>query len=172
MVKNSRSLLTVLLLVSPLLFAKDKVFPKLIVNARYVVITDDLGRLQTDTRLMPSDRRAMADVETALQKWGRYTLAHRLEDADLVIVVRKGRYAEALAGVRIHGGSGEPGASIHPDVQGDAGDPQDMIAVYDASHGVDSSALWRSRQRDGLKPPDMELIKELRTTVENAAKQP
>jgi hypothetical protein len=165
----------VFLLFTPLLLAKNKdkqIFPKLIVKARYVMVTTYFGDLPSDTRIMPSDRHAMADVQTAIQKWGHYSLAYRREDAKLIIVVRKGRYAETLAGVRIHGGSDQPNPSIAPDIQADVGDPQDMVAVYDASLGIDSPTLWRSRQRDGLEPPDMKLVQKLRTEVETAARQP
>jgi hypothetical protein len=171
MPRRSRYLILPLLLTS-LLCAKEKIFPKLIVNARYVMVTTYFGNEPADTRIMPSDRRAVADVEAAIQKWGRYTLAHNREDAELIIVVRKGRYVEALAGVHIHGGTDQPSPTVSPEVNADAGDPQDMVAVYDASLGTDTSPLWRDRQRGGLEPPDMKLIQELRTKVEDAAKKP
>ena len=103
---------------------------------------------------------------------GRYTLAHEAENAELIILVRKGRYAAGLAGVHIHGGSDQPGTSVTPEVNADGGDPQDMIAIYDAHLGIDSSPLWRGRQREGLEPPNMQLIKDLRAKVEEAAKKP
>src|SRR4051812_26423780 len=50
--------------------------------------------------LLPEDRQAIADVQSEIQDWGRYTLALNRHDADLVFVVRKGR----LASVTPHGG--------------------------------------------------------------------
>jgi hypothetical protein len=162
-----------LALLTPLLFAKNKqVFPKLIVNARYVMVTTSFGDFPSDTRIMPGDRRAMADVQEAIQKWGRYSLAYSPQDAELIIVVRKGRIAEALAGVHVHGGTGQPDPSIEPQVNGDAGDPQDMVMIYDASLGTDSPPLWRSREKGGLEPPQMKLLEKLRSDVDAAAKQP
>jgi hypothetical protein len=174
MPRHSRYIILLLLLTS-FLFAKDKkdkAFPALIVNARYVFVTTYFGNQPADTRIMPSDRRAVANVETAIQKWGRYTLAHQAGDAEIIILVRKGRYAEGLAGVHIRGGSDQPNTTVTPEVNVDGGDPQDMISVYDASLGIDTSPLWRGRQRDGLEPPDMQLIKDLRKKVEEAAKKP
>jgi hypothetical protein len=55
-------------------------------------------------RLLPEDRQAIVDVEAALTKWNRYTLATRRSDADLVFVVRKGRVADA--DVAVSGGAG------------------------------------------------------------------
>ena len=144
----------------------------MIVSARYVLITTYFGDQPSNTRIMTGDRHAVADVQNAIEQWGRYTLVYRVEDADLIILVRKGRIAEALAGVRIHGGSDSPSPSIGPIVNADGGDPQDMIAVYDSAQGIDSAPLWRGRQRGGLEPPEMRLVQELRTKVEAAAKKP
>ncbi|MGA8618019.1 MAG: hypothetical protein WB660_05800 [Candidatus Sulfotelmatobacter sp.] len=47
-----------------------------------------------------------------------------------------------------------------------------MIAVYRAAEGIDSPPLWRGRQIDGLRPPEMRLVQELRTKVEAAEKTP
>ncbi|HEX4486965.1 MAG TPA: hypothetical protein VH088_11890 [Terriglobales bacterium] len=174
MPRHSRYVVLLLLLSSFLVAKakKEKAFPALITNARYVFVTTYFGNEPANTRIMPSDRRAVADVETAIQKWGRYTLAHQANDAEIIILVRKGRYAEGLAGIHVHGGSDQPNTTITPEVNADGGDPQDMIAVYDASMGIDTSPLWRGRERDGLNPPDMQLVKELRAKIEEAAKKP
>ena len=177
-------LLVPLLLASPAV-SKDKTpLPKLVVSARYVLVTTEFGdpaEQPLNPHIMPEDRQAVADVQRAIEKWGKYGIALRREDADLIIVVRKGRVAEALVGARVHASSrpsnnpGQPdGTSIRPEVEGDFGDPQDMIAVYSADLGNedDSAPLWRGRRTDGLNPPQMRLIQELRTKVEAAAKAP
>ena len=163
----------VLLSLVPLIIAKDKSqLPKLVVHAKYVLVTTYSGDQPSNPRMMPDDRKAMSDVQDVIKDRGRYIVVYRPEDADLIILVRKGRIAEALGGVRIHSGSDAPSPSVGPSVTADAGDPQDIIAVYDAAQGIDSPPLWRGRQRDGLNPPEMRLVQELRTMVEAAAKTP
>lgn len=165
----------VLLLLLPSAIAKDKdksQLPKLVVVAKYVLVTTYSGDQPSNPRMMPDDRQAMGDVQDAIKDWGRYIVVYRAKDADLIILVRKGRMAEALGGVRVHAGSNAPSPSVGPSVNADAGDPQDMIAVYDAAQGIDSPPLWRGRQNDGLRPPEMRLVQELRTKVEAAAKTP
>ena len=162
-----------MLLFAPLVAAKEKpILPKLVVNARYVLVTTNLGDDPGNARIMPEDRQAVADVQDAIQKWHRYVLVYDRKKADLIFLVRKGRVAEARGGVEIHAGSDKriPGAA--PVVYADGGDPQDMLAVYDAAEGIDGPALWRGRERDGLTLPDMRLVTELRSRVEAADKKP
>ena len=183
------SFLLVPLLLASLAVSKDKTpLPKLVVSAQYVLVTTDFGdpaEQPLNPHIMPEDRQAVADVQRAIEKWGKYSIALRRQDADLIIVVRKGRVAEALVGARVHASSrpsnnpGQPdgnagGTSIRPEGEGDFGDPQDMIAVYSADLGneANSPPLWRGRRTDGLNPPQMRLIQELRTKVEAAAKAP
>jgi hypothetical protein len=162
-----------LLFFVPLTLAKDKSqLPKLVVNARYVLVTTSFGDEPANPQITPDDRRAVIDVQDAIKKWGRYTVVYRAKEADLILLVRKGGVAEVRPGVRIHAGSNTPNPSVGPNVYADGGDPQDMIAVYDGPHGVDSPPLWRGRQTDGLVPPEMRLVQELRTKVEAAAKAP
>jgi len=189
---NFRFLLALLFFAS-LAVGKDKTpLPKLVVSAQYVLVTTNFGdpaEQPLNPHIMPEDRQAVADVQNAIEKWGKYTIAYRRQDADLIIVVRKGRVAEALGGARVHVGSrpsngpGQPDGgvgpdastpSIHPEADGDFGDPQDMIALYSASLGTETNSppLWRGRRMDGLNPPQMSLIQELRTKVEAAAKAP
>lgn len=172
--------LTALLSFAPFLGAKDKpIFPRLIVNARYVLVTTYFGDEPANVRVTPADRQAAADVENAIRKWGRYTVVYERKNADLIFLIRKGRIAEVQPGISIHAGSQKPtpgqerpNSGVAPILVGDAGDPEDMLAVYDAGLGIDNSPLWRSREADGLNPPEMSLIKELRTKVEAAAKTP
>jgi hypothetical protein len=192
------------LLFISLAFAKDKdktLLPKLVVSARYVMVTTYFGdpvNQPLNLHITAEDRQAVTDVQNAIEKWGRYELAYRPGDADLIIVVRKGRLLDATVGARIHAGSRDPmgpngntdpnapdrsgpnggigpnenGPSVRPEVAADVGDPQDMIAVYATALGRDTSPLWRGRKGDGLKAPDMHLVAEFRTKVEAAAKAP
>jgi hypothetical protein len=45
----------------------------------------------TDLKLDPEDRTAILDMQDAIQDWGRYTLSRSRRDADLILVVHKGR---------------------------------------------------------------------------------
>ena len=162
-----------LLLFAPLLVAKDKpTLSKLVLHARYVLVTTYFGDDPANPRIMPEDRQAVTDVENAIQKWGRYVPVYERRNADLIILIRKGRIAEAGAGVAIHAGTEKPSPNFTPVLNGDAGDPQDMLAVYDATEGTDNTPLWRGREPDGLKPPEMRLINEFRTRVEDTARKP
>lgn len=162
-----------MLLFVPLTLAKDKPqLPRLVANAKYVFVTTYAGDELSNPRVTSDDRQAVTNVQDAIKDWGRYIVVYRPKDADLLIVVRKGGIVEARPGVRIHAGSSPPSPSVGPNVLADGGDPQDMISVYDEAHGIDSPPLWRGRQLDGLNPPDMQLVKQLRSKVEAAAKVP
>ena len=79
--------------------------PKLVVHARYVLVTTYAGDDLTNPHVMPDDRQAVVNVQNAIKKWGRYALAYQAKDADLILLVRKGRFAEALQGMQVGAGS-------------------------------------------------------------------
>ena len=152
-------------------FAKDKnTFPALIVKAKFVWVTTYFGDDPADSRLKPGDRQALADVQDAIRDWGLYTLVYDRKKADLIILVRKGGAAEARSGIGIHVGSNQP-TSMRQVTDADAGDPEDVLAVYDADRGIDAAPLWRDRMDDGLNAPEVKLIQELRRKIEDAAKK-
>ena len=172
MTRRSLCLLITVLFV-PFLPAKDKtVFPKQIVAAKYVLVTTYFGDNLADPSVPPADRQAVVDVQDAIQDWGRYTLVYERKNAELIFLVRKGRTAETRDGIRIHTGSSQPTPSIGPEIQRDGGDPQDMLAVFDAARGTDTAPIWRDRITEGLNAPKVELVRELRTKVEAAEKNP
>jgi hypothetical protein len=151
---------------------KDKnSFPKQIVAAKYVMVTSYFGDNVADARIPPMDRQAVIDVQDAVREWGRYTLVYERKAADLILLVRKGRIVNTTNGVGIQAGSNMPTA-IGPIYGADAGDPDDMIAIYNASLGTDTAPIWRERMSDGLDKPEMKLIRELRKKVEGASKKP
>ena len=171
MTRRSLCLLVALLLV-PILSAKDKtVFPKQIVTARYVLVTTYFSDNLADPSVPPADRQAVIDVQNAIRDWGRYTLVYDRTAAELIFLVRKGRTAETRDSIHIHGGSNQTPSFGH-ETQRDVGDPQDMLAVFDAARGTDTVPMWRDRMTDGLNSPKVELVRELRTKVEAAAKNP
>jgi hypothetical protein len=158
-----------LLLVAPALRAKEQPISAVVNNATYVMVTSYSGdRFSPD--ILPDDRQAIADVQQAIEKWGRYKLVYKPGEADLILVVRTGRAAEVRGGVQVGSSTGPRGSG--QSIGAEAGDPQDTLSVYMASQGIDGTPLWRSRAEKGLAPPEMRLVKEFRSKVEAAAKKP
>ena|SRR5579864_1484664 len=69
------------------LFAKQKPLAKLVLNAKYVLVTTSFG-VGLTFRITTENRHAVADVQNAIRQWGRYTLVYTPEAADLIIMVR------------------------------------------------------------------------------------
>lgn len=147
-------------------------------QARYVYVEAEDGQVY-DPRLDPYDRQAIGDVDDALYKWKRYAVTTRREDADLIFVVRKGRLAAAKAGVQVGPGGpqaypnpqGNPGPRTAPAngiaLGGEVGPPDDLLEVYERSPDNSRGAmLWQRSFADGLNPPDLTLLKQLKDAVE------
>jgi hypothetical protein len=130
--------------------------------------------------LLPEDRQAIADVQTAIDKWGRYHLTMRRSEAEIVIQVSKGRLASAQ--VRAGGSIGSvpngvefpPGSRTETSTRvgagGEIGPPDDLFWVYQVdTRGELSAPYWRMMKKDGLKTPDLELFKKFKEDVEAAA---
>jgi hypothetical protein len=147
-----------------------KPLPKRVVHARYVLVTTNSAYDLTNPHMMPDDRQAAVNVHNAIKKWGRYALAYDTRNTDLIILVRRGRIAESLPGVRVGVGS-DTKPNIGADVPVDAGDPRDMMALYDAQNGgIDSAPLWRESIMNGLDPPKLALLEQLKEAVEAVVK--
>ncbi len=81
---------TVIILCSALASAKKKaILPADVVRARTVLVVVD-PTAGVDAEDPNANRIARADVEKALDQWGRFTLVQDGSTADLVITVRKG----------------------------------------------------------------------------------
>lgn len=74
----------------------DQPFPRTLINAKYVYVTAYDGD-QFDPALLPEDRQAIASVQDAIEKWGRYIIVYRPEDADMVLAVQKRGSEDVLA---------------------------------------------------------------------------
>jgi hypothetical protein len=140
----------------------------------------------TDIWLDPDDRQAILDVQDGIQDWGRYTLSRSRRDADLILVVYKGRVA------RDQPNPGAPGSLRlpvgRPPIQ-DPSDPsqsgtntsypdgltqdKDQLRVYTIqSDGKLMGPIWRSEQERGLNGPDVLLLRRLKDEVEKAYPNP
>ena len=160
-----------LLLLATLVGAKDKPpMPAIVTNATYVMVTTYDGDVFSPN-VTPEDRQAVGDVQEAIQKWGRYKLVYKREQADLILVVRTGRVLEVKGGVQVGTSTDRPRGTAQS-IGAEAGDPLDSLSVFIASQGIDSSPLWRGRSADGFNAPEIKLVKEFRSKVEAAAKKP
>jgi hypothetical protein len=153
-------------------------------NAQYVYVEAIDGQ-EFDPRLDQEDRQAIADVQEALRQWNRYTLTTRHEDAQIVIVVRKGRAVEARAGVvigSISGGGtgpqgdpspgqprGQNGTGFGTDVGGEVGTPDDLFEICQLDpNGTLSTSIWMRTFPDGLDGPKVMLFEQFKDAVERA----
>lgn len=163
-------------------------FPALILHARYIYVTAFTGD-QFNPRVMQEDRIAMNDVINALRKWGRYAITYNENNADLVMVVRRGKVAALKGGVILGGpnvsvgrpgvdvGVGRPGAGTGTSSGGpgvysgaEAGSPDDTLMVMRGGEPpLDTSALWRRSAHNGLQGPNPALVQAFKKDVEQAA---
>ena len=136
----------------------------------------------TDISLDRDDRKAILDVQDGIQDWGRYALSRSRIDADLILVVYKGRI------VRDQTNSGAPGGLRLPAGHSPVQDPSDVaqsgmnagpsdgvsrekdqLLVYQVrSDGKLKDPIWRSEQEGGLDAPNVVLFRRLKDEVEKA----
>jgi hypothetical protein len=77
-------------------------FPGTLVNARFVYVTSYDGD-QFSPNLLPEDRQAIATVQDAMQKWGKFTLVYEPYQADIVLTVMSRPSEDVLAIYDAHG---------------------------------------------------------------------
>jgi hypothetical protein len=179
--------ITLLLVLVPALVAvhakpkRPDTLPAVFQNAKYVYVQAVDGD-QFDPRLNPDDRQAIANVQSALSDWKRYALVIRRDQADLIIVVRKGRLAEGRVGVGVGtrtqgtpnsrpGGQvpGAGGTDVGVGIGGEVGSPDDLFVVYESSpNDALGIQLWMRMQADGLSGKNPILFKQLKDAVEKA----
>jgi len=171
------TLLLVLLATIATLQAKTKKpykLPAVFDHARYVYVEAVDGQ-EFDPRLDPDDRQAIADVYKALDDWNRYVLTTRRDQAELIFVVRKGRLASAKVGGQVSSGPqrgpGRPANGPLPGngitVGGEVGPPDDLLEVYLPNpNDTQGALLWQRTLADGLNPPHLALLKQLKDEVE------
>jgi hypothetical protein len=162
----------VLMFAASALWAKGKVeIPDVILNSTYVMVTTYDGDL-FNPDLIPEDRQAVADVQQAIEQWGRYKLVYSAREADMILVVRTGRALEARGGLQ-RGTSIGPGPAAGSSGQShgaEVGDPEDTLGVFVQPANIKTAPpLWRGRGENGLKSPRLRLMQEFREKVEAAA---
>jgi hypothetical protein len=136
----------------------------------------------TDIWLDPDDRNAILDVQDGIQDWGRYTLSRSRRDADLILVVYKGRVVQdqpnsaGPGSLRLPVGHSPPQDPSDASQSGtNASSPdglnqeKDRLWVYTRqSDGKLKGPIWRSEQERGLNGPDVLLLRRLKDEVEKA----
>jgi hypothetical protein len=184
--RRSKAIALLLILIPALGLAQKKTkkhnddVPAIFQYAHYIYVEALDGDLSRPGLYSP-DRQAISDVEDGLRDWNRYTLANRRNEADVVLVVRKGRLANAQAGTGVSlpahlpGGSapnagrapGQPGDTGGFASQAEVGPENDMLCVYLVNpEGKLQGPLWSRDAKDGLDAPDVALLQILRTAVE------
>jgi len=162
-----------------------------------VVVDPDAGVSIDDPT---ANRRAQEDVEKALMKWGRFTMATEASNADLIISVRKGNgkiaqptvggvpinnrpiiFEPTDSGGRIGGHTGNPQQAGDPTnsqpesprPQVEAGQAEDEFAVYRGKRddALEYPTVWRYSAKDALRSPGVPAVEEFKKLVVEAEKQ-
>jgi hypothetical protein len=180
------SILAVVIFVSGLLLAqgqpkKNEEVPKIFLTAHYVYVEAKDGD-SFNPRVLPENRKAIADFQYALQDWKRYIVTAKRREAELVFVVRKGSLASVQGRVGVQGGTNPPGdkgpsqpnerPGVDTGIGGQVGSPDDLLEVYIVNpDGSLQGPMWRHYLRDGLNSPDMLLFQQFKKAIEVASKQ-
>jgi|SRR5208282_3455790 len=110
---NSVAILAVVLFATTLALAAPKApktnapqsipaFPGTLVNARFIFVTSYDGD-QFDPNLLSEDRQAIATVQDAMQKWGKFILVYEPHQADIILMVMSRPSEDVLAVYDAHG---------------------------------------------------------------------
>jgi len=194
---------TAIILCSALAPAKDKkspILPADVLRARTVLVVVD-PTAGVDARDPDANRAARADVEKALDQWGRFTLVQEGSTADLIITVRKGDgklIQPTIGGTPINGTPpvsgdststptqsttragvrwppGNPNSNPEPEIE--AGSPQDMFVVYRGSKDdpnwspLDAPPVWRYSGKDALESPSVPAVEVFRKLIAESEKE-
>jgi hypothetical protein len=183
-VERAVALLLLVLPIAALGKNKKNDLPAVFGNATYVYVESEDGDA-LKPGLYPDDRRAIADVQDALHDWNRYKLTMRRSQAELVLVVRKGRIANGRIGVNVPGGAplpsgqapgqgpghgpGSAGGGPGVGVGAEAGPEDDMLRVYTLDpDGKLIGPIWNRSEPEGLAAPQLGLFRQLKSAVERA----
>jgi hypothetical protein len=153
-------------------------FPRVVLHAQYIYVTSITGG-EFNISTYSEDRAAIDTVQDALQKWGRYTLVYKPDDADLIFNVRSGRELEARARARVTPGSAPPPAGTGMPASADeivgasVGPADDYVEVLmpiptDKLDVSRATLLWRRTRHNGLAD-GAPLIQEFRKEADAAA---
>lgn len=123
--------------------------------------------------LSPDDRESILDVQEAIKKWGRYTLATQIDKADLIVVVRKATPANDPVidmGQGKSTGSMPTGmASQKPNLTPDSpfAAVDEMWVCQMQPNGKLGKPIWSWSVEDGLSGSRPLLVQQLRSLVDH-----
>ena len=169
--------LLLFLLAPAVALAGKKGVPARIAQARYVAIGYDLGdRFLSETEAMTNpdvlseERRAVQAIREDMERWGKYVVVLKPQDAELFLAIRVGRHG-SIGGGMIGSGSTNPfdvGGMRRGGGMGSAeiSSSSDMLTIYDASGGRVGAQLWRLQKGGGLAGEPPRLYQEFRASVE------
>jgi len=100
--RKTLSVVGVLLLAVAAATATVPPLPKTLANARYVYVTAYDGD-QFNPNLLPEDRQAIAALQGAIQKSGKFILVYQPGEADIVLMVQSRPSEDVLAVYDAHG---------------------------------------------------------------------
>jgi hypothetical protein len=164
---------------------QEQVPTAILLNCRYVYVEAWDGNF-FNPHILPEDRQAILDVQNAFHDWNRYLITVKRREAEILVVVQKGRIASVNGNVSGTAGSrpgesdlyNEPGsnqpkaeggdkAGAGPEVAG----RDDLFFVYLVKEdGSLIGPIWIHHQKDGLDAPDIPLFKQFREAIEAASK--
>ena len=151
--------------------------PAAVLEARYVALAYDVGDgfvpaafVVPPMEVTSRDREAVAAVRDRLERWGRYRIMDRIQDADLVVAVRAGRLG-SIGFTVVGGGRGQAELVRGRGLDLEVSSPDDLLSVYAVSPGP-GALLWRGQARKGLEGRDPRLLRDLRRAIEDASRTP
>jgi hypothetical protein len=164
---------------------QEQVPTAILLNSRYVYVEAWDGDF-FNPHLLPEDRKAILDVQNALKDWNRYLVAVKRHEAEILVVVRKGRIVTVNGGIGRNLGSGsgqssprdelgsnqpktEGGdkAGVGPEVAG----RDDLFFVYLVNpNGSLTGPIWIHHQKDGLDTPGIPLFQQFKESIDAASK--
>ena len=161
--------------------AKKPSLPEVFETARTVYVECPDGDI-TSMKLDREDRNAILDLQDGIEDWARYTLSRSRLDADLILVVRKGRVWRDQPNSTSLPGSGTPIG--HTPIQNPADASRgpndstsqdgfrrekDQLSVYTLqSNGKLKGPIWNDEMDRGLQSPSILLLQRLKAQVEKA----
>jgi len=170
---------------------KHPSLPEAFETAKTVHVEARDARDITDISLDPQTRNSILDVQDAIEKWGRYSLSRSRHDADLILVLYKGRLTRDPNNTT--GTLGTPRGSSgpiigHSPIQNPADASQgsnegtindgftqqkDELKVYTLDpNGKLKNLLWHNEQVRGLDTPNLILLQQLEIDIDKAYPTP
>jgi hypothetical protein len=167
---------------------KEKVVSESLVRSKYVYI----GILRADggiddrinPAVVPEDRDARDAVEKAFRQWNRYTVTLMPNQADLVVLVRKGRHGSVTVSgtpIQISGGTARTERRTADDkmrttqgigIAGEAGPTVDIMEVHTGPNlGGGDLRLWQGSRSEGFSGTPPRLFQDFKNEIEAAAKK-